>query len=62
MMNDIRYAFRALRQNPGFAITAIVSIGLAIGANSFIFSFVDAIILHPLPVPHPAQVMTLRAV
>ena len=62
MMNDLRYAIRALRQSPGFAITAIVSIGLAIGANSSIFSFLDAIILRPLPVPQPAQVMTLRAV
>src|SRR5262245_5404326 len=62
MMNDIRYAFRALRQNPGFAITAIVSIGIAIGANSSIFSFVEAIILRPLPVPHPTQVVTLPAV
>ena len=55
MLNDIRYAFRALRQSPGFALTAIVSIALAIGANSAIFSFVDGLIFRPLPVRDARQ-------
>lgn len=39
MLRDLRYAYRMLRQNPGFALTAIVSIGLSVGANSAIISF-----------------------
>src|SRR5881396_2549750 len=62
MLNDIRYAFRTLRQNPGFALTAIVSIGLAIGATSAIFGLNDAVLLRPLPVPDPSQLVTLRPV
>jgi hypothetical protein len=42
---------RALRQAPGFALTAIMSISLAIGANSAIFSIADGLLLRPLPVP-----------
>jgi hypothetical protein len=61
MLNEIRYAARTLRQNPGFAITAIVSIALAIGANSTIFSYADGMLLRPLPVPDPSQVLTLRS-
>src|SRR5262245_54787672 len=60
MLNDIRYAFRALRQNPGFALTAIISIALAIGANSAIFSLNDALLLRPLPVPDASGLVTLR--
>src|SRR5262245_5478757 len=61
MLNEIRYAGRTLRQNPGFAVTAIVSIALAIGANSTIFSYADGMLLRPLPVPNPSQVVTLRS-
>ena len=61
MLQDFRYAFRALRQNPGFALTAIVSIALAIGANSAIFSMADGMLLRPLPVPNPSQIVSLRA-
>src|SRR5437016_3474885 len=62
MLKDIRYAFRALRQSPGFALTAIVSIALAIGANSAIFSLADGVLLRPLPVRNPSEVVTIRAV
>src|SRR5262245_25051527 len=62
MLNDIRYAIRALRQNRGFAFTAIISIGLAIGANSSIFGFIDALLLRPLPVPHPSDVLSVRQI
>jgi predicted permease len=61
MLNDLRYAIRTLRQNPGFALTAIVSIALGIGANSAIFSLANALILRPLPVANPARVVTLRS-
>jgi len=61
MFKDLRYAYRTLRKNPGFALTAIVSIALAIGANSAIFSFQDALLLRPLAVEKPADVVTLSA-
>ena len=60
MLKDIRYAFRALRQNPGFALTAIVSIAMAIGANSAIFALADGMLLRPLKVPNPSQVASLK--
>jgi predicted permease len=60
MLNDIRYAIRSLRQNRGFAFTAILSIGLAIGANSSIFGFIDAVLLRPLPVLRASDVVTVR--
>src|SRR5580700_1449627 len=61
MLNDLRYAIRVLRQNPGFALTAIVSIALGIGANSAVFSLADGLVFRPLPVPHPLEVVTLRS-
>jgi putative ABC transport system permease protein len=61
MLNDLRYAIRTLRQNRGFAFTAIVSIALGIGANATIFSLADGLVFRPLPVPKSSQVITLRS-
>ena len=61
MINDIRYALRTLRGNPGFALVAILSLALGIGANAAIFSLADAMLLRPLPVPRPSQVVTVRS-
>ncbi len=58
MLNDLRYAVRTLGRRPGFAFAAIVSIGLAIGANAAIFSLADALFLRPLEVPDPLDVVT----
>ena len=58
---DVRYACRGLRRNPAFALTAILSLGLAIGANTAIYSIVDAALLRPLPVPQPDRLFTLEA-
>ncbi|HEY2017803.1 MAG TPA: ABC transporter permease [Bryobacteraceae bacterium] len=52
---DLRYAVRALRSSPGFAAVAILSLALGIGANTAIFSLIDAVMLKSLPVRHPEQ-------
>jgi predicted permease len=54
---DVRYALRALRASPGFAIVAILSLGLGIGANTAIFSLIDAVVLRTLPVERPDELM-----
>jgi macrolide transport system ATP-binding/permease protein len=59
MLHDFRYALRTLRQNPGFALVAILSLALGIGANSAIFGFADALLLRPLPVPQASRVVTV---
>ncbi len=53
---DIRYSLRALRGQPAFVAAAVLSLALAIGANSAIFSLADALLLRPLPVKNPADV------
>jgi len=61
MLKDIRFALRTLRQNPGFAVTAILSIALAIGANSAIFSLADGLLLRPPAIPDASRVVSIRA-
>jgi predicted permease len=61
MFKDLRYAVRILRKNPGFAIVAVCSLAIGIGANSAIYSFADALLLRPLPVLEPSRVVTINA-
>src|SRR4029077_3938908 len=57
LLADLRYAARQLRNNPGFAATAILILGLGIGATTAIFSAVNPILFQPLPYPHPDRIM-----
>ena len=61
MLNDLRFALRTLRHNSGFALVAIVSLALGIGANAAIFSLGEFLLLRPLPVPRASEVVVLQA-
>ena len=57
---DLRYAWRSLRTAPGFALVVVLSLALGIGANTAIFSLIDAVLLKSLPVDHPEELLVVR--
>ena len=61
-LQDLRYAIRQLRMAPGFALVAIASLALGIGANAAIFQLLDAVRLRSLPISNPKELAEVRIV
>ncbi len=62
LLQDVRYSCRVLARTPGFTAAAVLSLAMGIGANAAVFGFADAVLLRPLPVAHPDEMMAVGSV
>src|SRR5258708_13900249 len=60
LLRDLKLAFRSLRRSPNYALAAAAALALAIGANTALFSLIEATLLRPFPYPHPEQALIVR--
>src|SRR5437667_7062262 len=60
-MNDLKFAFRQLLKNPGFTAVAVLTLALGIGANTAIFILVNAVLLRPMAVQKPEEIVSISA-
>ena len=61
LVTDFRYAIRQMFKSPGFAAVAIITLALGIGANTAVFSVIDAVILRPLPYDKPERLISAQS-
>jgi len=59
LTQDLKYGFRTLAKNPGFAAAAVLTLALGIGANTAIFTVVNTVLLHPLPYPDSGRIVNI---